>query len=40
MMLTKNYSIWLAVDYNGVEKVFWYKPMKCEMHGEWRGDRT
>lgn len=38
MMLTKNYSIWLAVDYNGVEKAFWYKPMKCEMHGEWRGE--
>ena len=23
MALPKNYSIWLAVDYNGIEKAFW-----------------
>ena len=32
MELPKNYSIWLAVDYNG-------KPKRCENHGEWWGDR-
>ncbi len=32
-------KIWLAVDYNGVEKAFWHKPSKCKMHGKWRGDR-
>ncbi len=38
MILPKNYSIWLAVDYNGVEKAFWYKPKRCEKHREWWGD--
>ena len=38
-MIPKNYSIWLAVDYDGIEKAFWHKPSKCEKHGEWRGDR-
>lgn len=28
MALPKNYSIWLAVDYNGIENAFWYKPKK------------
>lgn len=39
MILQKNYSIWLAVDYNGVEKAFWYKPRRFEREGEWRGDK-
>ena len=39
VMIHKNYNIWLAVDYDGIEKAFWYKPNKCEKHGEWRGDR-
>lgn len=26
MALPKNYSIWLAVDYDGIEKAFWNKP--------------
>lgn len=30
MILPKNYSIWLAVDYNGIEKAFWYKPKRCK----------
>lgn len=38
MILPKKYSIWLAVDYNGVEKAFWRKPKRCEKHGEWWGD--
>ena len=38
MALPKNYSIWLTVDYYGIEKAFWNKPRRCEMHGEWRGD--
>lgn len=38
MILPENYSIWLAVDYNGVEKAFWRKPKRCEKHGEWWGD--
>ena len=38
MILHKKYSIWLAVDYNGVEKAFWRKPKRCEKHGEWWGD--
>lgn len=25
MALPKNYSIWLAVDYDGIEKAFWNK---------------
>lgn len=37
MILPKNYSIWLAVDYNGVEKAFYYKPKRCEKHREWWG---
>lgn len=36
MALPKNYSIWLAVDYYDIEKAFWYKPRRCEKHGEWR----
>lgn len=28
MALPKNYSIWLAVDYDGIEKAFWNKPKK------------
>lgn len=39
MVLPKNYSIWLAVDYNCIEKAFWNKPKRCEKHGEWWGDR-
>ena len=39
MALPKNYSIWLAVDYNGIEKAFWNKPKRCEKHSEWWGDR-
>ena len=39
MVLPKNYSIWLAVDYNGIEKAFWNKPKRCEKHREWWGDR-
>lgn len=39
MALPKNYSIWLAVDYNGIENAFWYKPKKCEKHREWWGDK-
>lgn len=39
MALPKNYSIWLAVDYDGIEKAFWYKPKRCEKHGEWWGDK-
>jgi hypothetical protein len=39
MALPKNYSIWLAVDYNGIEKAFWLKPKKCEKHREWWGDK-
>lgn len=35
MALPKNYSIWLAVDYNGIEKAFWNKPKRCEKHREW-----
>lgn len=27
MALPKNYSIWLAVDYDGIEKAFWYNPL-------------
>ena len=39
-MIRKNHSIWLAVDYDGVEKAFYYKPERCEKHGEWReGDK-
>ncbi len=38
MALPKNYSIWLAVDYDGIEKAFWYKPKRCEKHGEWWDD--
>lgn len=38
-MIPKNYSIWLAVDYNGVEKAFWNKPRRFEKEGEWRGDK-
>lgn len=38
MALPKNYSIWLAVDYDGIEKAFWHKPKRCEKHGEWWGD--
>ena len=38
MALPKNYSIWLAVDYNGIEKAFWNKPKRCEKHREWWGD--
>ena len=38
MALPKNDSIWLSVDYYGIEKAFWYKPRRCEKHGEWRGD--
>lgn len=29
---------WLAVDYNGIEKIFYYEPKRCEKHGEWRGE--
>ena len=32
MALPKNYSIWLAVDYNGIEKAFWNKPKRCDNH--------
>ena len=39
MALPKNYSIWHAVDYNGIEKAFWNKPKRCEKHREWWGDR-
>ena len=39
MALPKNYSIWLAVDYDGIEKAFWCKPKRCEKHGEWWGDK-
>ena len=39
MELPKNYSIWLAVDYNCIEKAFWNKPKRCEKHREWWGDR-
>lgn len=39
MELRKNYSIWLAVDYNCIEKAFWHKPKKYEKHREWWGDR-
>ena len=39
MALPKNYSIWLAVDYDGIEKAFWNKPKRCEKHGEWWGDK-
>lgn len=39
MALPKNYSIWLAVDYNGIEKAFWLKPKRCEKHREWWGDK-
>ena len=39
MELPKNYSIWLAVDYNGIEKAFWNKPKRCEKHREWWGDK-
>ena len=35
MALPKNYSIWLAVDYNCIEKAFWNKPKRCEKHREW-----
>ena len=38
MALPKNYSILLAVDYNGIEKAFWNKPKRCEKHREWWGD--
>lgn len=38
MALPKNYSIWLTVDYNGIEKAFWSKPKRCEKHREWWGD--
>ena len=34
MVPLKNYSIWLAIDYNGIEKAFWNKPKRCEKHGE------
>lgn len=34
MILPKNYSIWIAVDYNGIEKAFLYKPKRCEK--KWR----
>lgn len=39
MALPKNYSIWLAVDYNGIEKAFWNKPKRCEKHREWLGEK-
>ena len=39
MELPKNYSIWLAVDYNGIEKAFWNKQKRCEKHREWWGDK-
>ena len=39
MVLHKNYSIWLAVDYDGIEIAFWNKPKRCEKHIEWWGDR-
>ena len=39
MALPKNYSIWLAVDYNGIEKAFWLKPKRCEKQREWWGDK-
>lgn len=39
MALPKNYSIWLAVDYDGIEKAFWNKPKRCEKHREWWGDK-
>lgn len=39
MALPKNYSIWLAVDYDGIEKAFWNKPKRCNKHGEWWGDK-
>ena len=39
MALPKNYSIWLAVDYNGIEKAFWNKPKRCDKHREWLGDK-
>ena len=39
MALHKNYSIWLAVDYNGIEKAFWNKPKRCDKHREWWGDK-
>ena len=38
MALPKNYSIWLAVDYDGIEETFWNKPKRCEKHREWWGD--
>ena len=38
MALPKNYSIWLSVDYNGIEKAFWNKPKRCDKHREWWGD--
>lgn len=39
MALPKNYSIWLAVDYNGIEKAFWNKPKRCDKHREWCGGK-
>ena len=39
MALPKNYSIWLAVDYNGIEKAFWNTPKRCDKHREWWGDK-
>ena len=39
MALPKNYSIWLAVDYNVIEKAFWNKPKRCDKHREWCGDK-
>ena len=32
------FNRWLAVDYNGIEKMFYYKPKRCEKHGEWWGE--
>ena len=39
MALPKNYSIWLAIDYNGIEKDFWNKPKRFDKHREWWGDK-
>ena len=39
MALPKNYSIWLAVDYNGIEKAFWNKPKRFDKHREWWGNK-
>ena len=31
MALPKNYSIWLAVDYDGIEKAFWNKLKRYDL---------